>query len=262
MDERGSTGFIAIHNVSKVFATADDGGLKAIDDVRLSIAEGEFVCLLGPSGCGKSTLLNLVAGFEEPTTGTLSCAGRPVVAPGPDRGVVFQEHTLFEWMTVRDNVIFGLTCNGPMRSRFPDAGQRAQACIDLVGLRGFENTYPNFLSGGMKQRAAIARSLAPDPAILLMDEPFGALDAQTRYIMQNELLKIWQATRKTILFVTHSIEEAVFLADRIVVMTRRPARIKEIVKLTTPRPRDINDAACSAIKSRLYASMASESVMS
>jgi NitT/TauT family transport system ATP-binding protein len=252
---------IEIENVTKVFSTQDNRKLKTIDDIQLSIAQGEFICLLGPSGCGKSTLLNLIAGFEMPSAGTVACAGKPVVAPGPDRGVVFQEHTLFEWMTVSSNVSFGLTCNPQIRTRFPDAAQRAQACIDLVGLRGFENTFPNFLSGGMKQRAAIARSLAPDPAILLMDEPFGALDAQTRFIMQNELLKIWQATQKTIVFVTHSIEEAVFLADRIVVMTKRPARIKEIVKLDTPRPRNINDPMLSDIKSRLYNSMASESVM-
>ena len=252
---------IEVENVTKVFSTQDNRELMTIDNIQLSITQGEFICLLGPSGCGKSTLLNLIAGFETPSAGTVACAGKPVVAPGPDRGVVFQEHTLFEWMTVANNVSFGLTCNSEIRARFPDAPKRAQACIDLVGLRGFENTFPNFLSGGMKQRAAIARSLAPDPAILLMDEPFGALDAQTRFIMQNELLKIWQATQKTIVFVTHSIEEAVFLADRIVVMTKRPARIKEIVKLDAPRPRNINDPMLSDIKSRLYDSMASESVM-
>ena len=252
---------IAIENVTKAFATRDGVPLKAIDSVDLSIAQGEFICLLGPSGCGKSTLLNLIAGFETPSVGTLASAGKSVTAPGPDRGVVFQEHTLFEWMTVANNVSFGLTCNADSRARFPNAAERTQACIDLVGLRGFENTFPNFLSGGMKQRAAIARSLAPDPAILLMDEPFGALDAQTRFIMQNELLKIWLATRKTIVFVTHSIEEAVFLADRIVVMTKRPARIKEIIALDAPRPRNINDPQLSDIKARLYDSMASESVM-
>jgi NitT/TauT family transport system ATP-binding protein len=252
---------IAIANVTKIFRTHDGSELKTLDNLDLSIAPGEFVCILGPSGCGKSTLLNLVAGFELPTTGTVACAGQPITQPGPDRGVVFQEHTLFEWMTVHGNVIFGVSCNPEMRSRFPDPEQRTQACIDLVGLRGFERTYPNFLSGGMKQRAAIARSLAPDPSILLMDEPFGALDAQTRYIMQNELLKIWQATKKTILFVTHSIEEAVFLADRIVVMTKRPARIKNIIELDAARPRNINDQMFSAVKAGLYESMASESVM-
>jgi NitT/TauT family transport system ATP-binding protein len=250
--------FIDIQSASKTFLTGDNKPLLTVDSVDLSIAAGEFICILGPSGCGKSTLLNMVAGFERPTAGKISVAGEDIVAPGSDRGIVFQEHTLFEWMTVRDNVKFGLTCNPSIRRKYPDADARAQECIDLVGLGGFENTYPNFLSGGMKQRAAIARSLAPDPKILLMDEPFGALDAQTRYVMQQELLRVWEATRKTILFVTHSIEEAVFLADRIVVMTHRPARLKNIVVLDEPRPRNINSPELGALKSELYASMASE----
>jgi NitT/TauT family transport system ATP-binding protein len=250
--------FIAINQVSKVFRTAEGAELRAVDELDLAIKDGEFVCLLGPSGCGKSTLLNMVAGFEQPTTGEIQCGGRRIEQPGADRGIVFQEHTLFEWMTVRDNVLFGLTCNPRIRRTVPDPARRAQECIDLVGLTGFEDTYPNFLSGGMKQRAAIARSLAPDPRTLLMDEPFGALDAQTRYVMQQELLRIWERTGKTILFVTHSIEEAVFLADRIVVMTHRPARIKSVVTLDDPRPRDINNARLSAVKAELYASMAIE----
>jgi NitT/TauT family transport system ATP-binding protein len=253
-----SGGFIEIANVSKAFQTADEKSLPVVDGVELSIAEGEFVCILGPSGCGKSTLLNLVAGFEKASTGTITCGGAIIDAPGPDRGIVFQEHTLFEWMTVRENVLFGLTCNSKIRRQVPDPDRRAQDCIDLVGLNGFENTYPNFLSGGMKQRAAIARSIAPDPRILLMDEPFGALDAQTRYVMQQELLRVWKRTGKTILFVTHGIEEAVFLADRIVVMTHRPARIKNVIELRHPRPRDINGNTLSAIKAELYDSMAHE----
>ena len=171
----------------------------------------------------------MIAGFEKPTSGEILCAGKMIERPGADRGIVFQEHTLFEWMTVRENVMFGLTCNAKIQHQVPEPERRTQECIDLVGLTGFESTYPNFLSGGMKQRAALARSLAPDPRILLMDEPFGALDAQTRYVMQQELLRIWQRTGKTILFVTHSIEEAVFLADRIVVLTQRPARIKNLM---------------------------------
>lgn len=250
--------FINIIGVSKVFRSADDRDLKAVEQIELSISAGEFVCILGPSGCGKSTVLNMVAGFEKPTTGQIICAGKPIEAPGADRGIVFQEHTLFEWMTVRDNVMFGLTANPRIRRQWSNPSKRAQECIDLVGLNGFEETYPNFLSGGMKQRTAIARSLAPDPRILLMDEPFGALDAQTRYVMQQELLRVWQQTKKTILFVTHSIEEAVFLADRIVVMTHRPARIKNIIVLDDLRPRDINNSRMSAIKAELYASMASE----
>jgi NitT/TauT family transport system ATP-binding protein len=250
--------FINISRVSKVFSTGEEKSLCVVDGIDLAVSEGEFVCILGPSGCGKSTLLNMVAGFERPSSGAITCSGAAVVAPGSDRGIVFQEHTLFEWMTVRENVLFGLTCNPQIRRRVPNPDRRAQECIDLVGLSGFESAYPNFLSGGMKQRAAIARSLAPDPRILLMDEPFGALDAQTRYVMQQELLRVWQRTAKTILFVTHSIEEAVFLADRIVVMTHRPARIKNLIMLPDPRPRDINDAKFSAIKSELYESMAHE----
>ena len=250
--------FIDIKAVTKVFRTAEDRELMTVDDIDLSVAEGEFICVLGPSGCGKSTLLNMVAGFEQPTAGEIVCAGKRIEKPGSDRGIVFQEHTLFEWMTVRENILFGLTCNPDIRRKVPDPEQRAQECIDLVGLTGFEQAYPNFLSGGMKQRAAIARSLAPDPRILLMDEPFGALDAQTRYVMQQELLRVWQATGKTIPFVTHSIEEAVFIADRIVVMTHRPARIKSVIVLDETRPRDINSARLSAIKAELYASMASE----
>jgi NitT/TauT family transport system ATP-binding protein len=250
--------FIDIQAVSKTFTTGENQPLLTVDAIDLSIAVGEFICILGPSGCGKSTLLNMVAGFEKPTSGSISCGGVAIEAPGADRGIVFQEHTLFEWMTVRENVMFGLTCNPAIRRKFPNATGRTQECVDLVGLKGFEATYPNFLSGGMKQRAAIARSLAPDPKTLLMDEPFGALDAQTRYVMQQELLRVWEATGKTILFVTHSIEEAVYLADRIVVMTHRPARLKNIIVLDQKRPRDINSPELSALKSELYASMASE----
>jgi NitT/TauT family transport system ATP-binding protein len=250
--------FIDISTVSKTFHSTDGKDLQAVAEADLSIAAGEFICLLGPSGCGKSTLLNMVAGFEMPSTGTITCAGSPIMAPGADRGIVFQEHTLFEWMTVRENVMFGLTANPQIRREVTNPGARAQECIDLVGLTGFEDTYPNFLSGGMKQRAAIARSLAPDPRILLMDEPFGALDAQTRYVMQQELLRVWQQTGKTILFVTHSIEEAVYLGGRIVVMTHRPARIKNIITLTDERPRDINSSRLNKVKAELYESMASE----
>lgn len=255
-----SQDFITITGVSKIFSTTDNQDIEAVDTIDLTVSEGEFICILGPSGCGKSTLLNMIAGFERPTSGEIICAGIPIESPGPDRGIVFQEHTLFEWMTVRENVLFGLTCNPHIRRQMPDANRRAQQCIELVGLSGFEAVYPNFLSGGMKQRAAIARSLAPDPRILLMDEPFGALDAQTRYDMQQELLRVWQRTGKTILFVTHSIEEAVFLSDRIVVMTHRPARIKSVIRLDDPRPRDINNSRLSALKAELYASMAHERI--
>ncbi len=250
--------FIKVTGVSKAFPLADGGALEVVANIDLSVRAGEFICILGPSGCGKSTLLNMVAGFEQPSSGEIRCAGEAITRPDADRGIVFQEHTLFEWMTVRENVTFGLTCNPRIRRAVKDPLARARECIELVGLTGFEETYPNFLSGGMKQRAAIARSLAPDPRILLMDEPFGALDAQTRFVMQQELLRVWKQTGKTILFVTHSIEESVFLADRIVVMTHRPTRIKNVITLTDPRPRDINSAALGAVKAELYAAMASE----
>jgi NitT/TauT family transport system ATP-binding protein len=190
------------------------------------VREREFLALLGPSGCGKSTLLYLIGGFLPIETGKIVVDGRPVAGPGPDRGIVFQNFALFPWKTVRKNVLYGLERQGLPRV---ERETRAQAFIDLVGLTGFEDSYPSHLSGGMKQRVAIARTLAFDPRMLLMDEPFGALDAQTRSLMQSELLAIWQKTRKTVIFVTHDVHEAVYLADRVAVMTARPGRIKTIV---------------------------------
>jgi NitT/TauT family transport system ATP-binding protein len=199
----------------------------ALDDVSLAVGDREFLALLGPSGCGKSTLLYLVGGFLPVEQGTIRVEGRPVDGPGPDRGIVFQHFALFPWKTVTQNVLYGLEKRGLPR------GERlrvAREFIELVGLTGFEDSYPAQLSGGMKQRAAIARTLAIDPSILLMDEPFGALDAQTRSLMQAELLRIWQRSRKTVIFVTHDVQEAVFLAERIAVMSARPGHIKEIVE--------------------------------
>lgn len=230
----------------------------ALQDVSLQVDPGEFVCLLGPSGCGKSTLLNILAGFERPTEGEVLVSGHPVTGPGPDRGYVFQEPALFDWMKVWGNVKFGLVCNPETRRRFPDPDQRVRKCIELVGLKGFGNTFPNFLSGGMKQRAAIARVLAPDPDTLLMDEPFGALDAQTRHLMQGVLLDIWERTRKTIVFVTHSIEEAVFLADRVIVMTARPGRIKWVGEIRVNRPRNLNDMSLMETRAKLFELIESE----
>ena len=192
----------------------------------MQVQPREFVALLGPSGCGKSTLLYLMGGFLPIETGTITVDGKPVTAPGPDRGIVFQHFALFPWKTVRANVLYGLERQGlPKDERLA----RAQKFIDLVGLTGFEDSFPSQLSGGMKQRTAIARTLAIDPDILLMDEPFGALDAQTRHLMQTELLAIWQRSPKTVIFVTHDVQEAVYLADRVAVMTARPGRIKTIV---------------------------------
>ncbi len=225
---------IAIERLSKSFETARRTSHLALADISLEVAEGEFVSILGPSGCGKSTLLYIVGGFVQPTQGTVAVDGKPVTGPGPDRGPVFQEFALFPWKTVLGNVMYGPLERGMARSR---AEEKARALIALVHLTGYENFYPKELSGGMKQRVAIARTLAYGPSILLMDEPFGALDAHTRTGMQKELLEIWERDRKTVLFVTHSVEEAVFLSDRVVVLSRSPGRIKETVRIDLPRPR-------------------------
>ncbi|MCC6198414.1 MAG: ABC transporter ATP-binding protein [Burkholderiales bacterium] len=198
----------------------------ALDGLDLQIGAKEFVALLGPSGCGTSSFLYLLGGFLRATRGELLVDGKPVAGPGPDRGMVFQHQALFPWRTVRGNVTYGLEEQGLPKA---DCVARAQVYIDLVKLSGFEDAYPNRLSGGMKQRVALARTLAMDPDILLMDEPFGALDAQTRRIMQEELLEIWDRTRKTVVFVTHDVQEAVYLADRVIVMTAAPGRIRTIV---------------------------------
>jgi NitT/TauT family transport system ATP-binding protein len=200
----------------------------------MAISDGEFVSILGPSGSGKSTLLYIVGGFVQPTQGAVHVDGAPVTGPGPDRGPVFQEFALFPWKTVLGNVTYGLDHQGVPRK---EALSRANALIEMVHLKGYENFYPKELSGGMKQRVAIARTLAYRPRILLMDEPFGALDAHTRTGLQRDLLDIWERDRKTVLFVTHSVEEAVFLSDRVIVLTRSPGRIKRIVDVPLPRPR-------------------------
>jgi NitT/TauT family transport system ATP-binding protein len=218
---------IVIDQVSHVYRPPRGRPVPALDNVSLEVGTREFLALLGPSGCGKSTLLYLLGGFLPVEAGTISVDGRPVTAPGPDRGIVFQHFALFPWKSVRGNILYGLERQGMPRD---EREARAQAFIDLVGLSGFEDAYPSALSGGMKQRTALARTLAFDPTILLMDEPFGALDAQTRHLMQTELLNIWQRTPKTVIFVTHDVQEAVYLADRIAVMSARPGRIKSIVE--------------------------------
>ncbi len=223
---------IRVEGVSHRYRPARGRPVLALDRVSLDVGEREFLALLGPSGCGKSTLLYLIGGFLPIGEGAIEVAGRGVAGPGPDRGVVFQHFALFPWKTVRQNVLYGLEKQGLAR----DAQlARAQEFIDLVKLTGFEDSYPAQLSGGMKQRAALARTLAIDPAILLMDEPFGALDAQTRSLMQEELLSIWQRRRKTVVFVTHDVQEAVYLAERVAVMSARPGRIKEIVDCRFPQ---------------------------
>ena len=217
---------ILIERLSHGYNPARGRPVTALEDVSLEVRDREFVALLGPSGCGKSTLLYLVGGFLPIQAGTIRIGGTPIAGPGPDRGIVFQHFALFPWKTVIQNVRYGLEKQGLASA---ECDRRARQFIELVGLSGFETSYPSQLSGGMKQRAAIARTLAIDPGILLMDEPFGALDAQTRSLMQAELLRIWQGSRKTVIFVTHDVQEAVFLAERIAVMSARPGYIKEIV---------------------------------
>ncbi len=208
--------------------------LRALQDVNLDVRSGEFVVLLGPSGCGKSTLLSILAGFQQATSGAVLHDGAPIVAPDRSRTVVFQDYALFPWMTILDNVAFGLKAKGMAREERHEVARRY---LSLVKLEGIEARYPHEISGGMKQRAAIARALAPEPDILLMDEPFGALDPQTRVLLQEEVAKITHAEKKTVLFVTHSIEEAVFLADRIVVMSARPGRIRDVYCVDLEKPR-------------------------
>ena len=238
---------IVVSNVSKVFQTADRE-LVALKDINLEIPQGQFVCLLGPSGCGKSTLLNAVAGFAPPTSGTITADGKLVTGPGPERGMVFQEYALFPWMTVADNIGFGLRIQGQSAAA---TSARVEELLAMLALADFRHRYPKDLSGGMRQRVAIARVLALDSPIMLMDEPFGALDALTRRNLQDELLRLWAALNKTILFVTHSIEEALYLADRIVVMTYRPGTVKRDVLVDLPRLRDPADAAFNALKREL-----------
>ena len=226
---------IEIRGVHKQFAKGERRVI-ALQDIDLTVAEREFVAILGPSGCGKSTLLNMVAGFDQPTRGSVKVAGEEVAAPAPSRGVVFQEPALFPWLSVMDNVVFG-----PKTLGQPAASYRARAAqiIEQIGLSGFEASYPAELSGGMRQRVGIARVLILEPKVLLMDEPFGSLDAQTRTLMQELLLALWERHQQTVLFVTHDIEEAVLLADRVCVMTSRPGRIKKSIEVRMPRPRSI-----------------------
>ena len=211
--------------------------LVALDGVDLEIMDGEFLSIVGPSGCGKSTFLSVVDGLLPATAGTISVDGKQVTEPGPDRAVVFQDASLFPWRTVMKNVLYGLECVG---LDVAEARDRAQRYIDIVGLHGFEQHFPHELSGGMQQRVNLARALVMDPEILLMDEPFASLDAQTREAMQEELLRIWAKAQKTVLFITHQIDEAIFLSDRVVVFTARPGTIKEIVPVKLKRPRALN----------------------
>jgi len=225
---------IDVDHVSHVFKTSARLDHLALSDICLTVEDGAFVSILGPSGCGKSTLLYIVGGFVNPSQGTARLKGKVITGPGPDRGPVFQEFALFPWKTVLGNVMYGPRQQGV---KPVEAEAQSRALLEMVGLRGFEHFYPKELSGGMKQRVALARTLAYHPEVLLMDEPFGALDAHTRTRLQNDLLEIWERDRKTVLFVTHSVDEAVFLSDKVVMMTQSPGRIREIVDIDLPRPR-------------------------
>lgn len=246
--------FIQIQNLQKVF-DFDHKKVVALENLDLDIQEGKFTVLIGPSGCGKSTLLYLLAGFEKPTLGNILLDGKSIEKPGPDRGFVFQDYALFPWKTVLGNIMFGLVHNGWDKK---EAEQKALEFIQMVDLKGFEHAYPHTLSGGMKQRVAIARALAYDPKVLLMDEPFGALDAQTKKVMQKELVRIWMQNQKTVVFVTHSVIEAVFLADRIVVFTARPGKIKGIVDVDLPRPRLYTDDAYLDVREKVLSLLEEE----
>ncbi|NVO00578.1 MAG: ABC transporter ATP-binding protein [Geobacteraceae bacterium] len=249
--------YISINSVSKVF-TGKDASVQALQDINLTINKGEFVCLLGPSGCGKSTLLNAVAGFALPTSGEILLKGRKVTEPGPDRGVVFQEYAIFPWMTVAKNIAFGLEIKGVSAK---EVEERVVMLMETLKLSEFRDRFPKDLSGGMRQRVAIARLLAIDSPVMLMDEPFGALDALTRRTLQDELLRIWRESGKTILFVTHSIEESLYLASRIVVMTYRPGRIKRNQLVEMPYPRDPAGTEFNRLKRELGELVMAEQVL-
>lgn len=229
--------YLVLDHVSKIY-NSNDGKVHSLIDISLNVEPNEFLCIIGPSGCGKTTLLRLIAGLDTPTSGKITLNGVEVKEPSPERGMIFQEYSLFPWRNVLRNVEFGLEILG-----IENKQEIAEHYLNLVGLDKVKSKYPYELSGGMKQRVAIARALATNPSILLMDEPFGSLDAQTRNMIQDELLSIWDKTRKTILFVTHSVDEALYLADRIIVMSRSPGQIIEELKVDVERPRERTDDA-------------------
>ena len=242
-------GHLSVRSVTKVYGDpSTPEAVIALDNVSLEIDDHAFCAILGHSGCGKTTLLSMAAGFERPTFGEIRMGGQAITRPGWQNTIVFQDYALFPWMTVEDNIGFGPQMKHMPKHKVREAVRRH---VDLVGLAGFERKFPHQLSGGMRQRVAIARALAVQPEILLMDEPFGALDAQTRTMMQDELVRIWQREPKTVMLVTHSIDEAIKLADRIVVMTRRPGRVKANLEIDLPRPRDEDDPRYRALKRQL-----------
>jgi len=262
VEARVTVAKLYVQQVSRVFPGVRGAApVRALEPTNLEVAENDFITILGPSGCGKSTLLRIVAGLDEPTSGSVLLDGRAVRGPGADRGMVFQSYTLFPWLTVSENIAYGLREKGMVPA---ERSAVVAAYMEKVGLRGFENHYPKQLSGGMQQRTAIARALANDPAILLLDEPFGALDNQTRSLMQELLLGIWERERKTVLFVTHDIEEAIFLASRVVVMSARPGRIKAQLPVDLPHPRHYTmktSPEFSVLKARLTEEIRVEAVL-
>jgi sulfonate transport system ATP-binding protein len=245
---------IRIVHVSKEYES-NGKKLKAVDDVSLEIKDSEFICIVGPSGCGKSTLLRMIAGLEPASSGDIFMGSKKITSPSPEVGFVFQEYTLFPWRTVAKNVEFGLEIR---KMPTEEKKKAADRYIDMVGLEKFRDSYPHQLSGGMRQRTAIARTLAVNPEILLMDEPFGALDAQTRNILQEQLLDIWNKEKKKVLFVTHNVDEAVFLSDRVIVMTARPGRIKEIIDINIPRPRVRTETEVNRVRNVILKSLFEE----
>jgi NitT/TauT family transport system ATP-binding protein len=226
---------LSVEHLTKEYAKNGQERVQALVNISLEIQDTEFVCVLGPSGCGKTTLLRIIAGLERPTSGRVHIDGTVIEGPSQKMGMIFQDYSLYPWRTVNENIAFGLEMNNVPREK---RAKIVQKYLELAGLSDFGNSYPHELSGGMRQRIAVVRALAVEPSVLLMDEPFGALDAQTRNMLQHELLEIWQKTKKTILFVTHSVDEAVYLADRIVVLTPRPGHICEVIPIDQLRPRD------------------------
>jgi len=238
---------IILENVSKKFIS-DKKSVEALKDIDLTVKDKEFLVIVGPSGCGKSTLLNMIAGFEKPSSGTVLLNGKKIERPGPDRGFVFQEFALYPWRTVLQNISFGLEAQGEDKK---ESLKKARSCVGKVGLEGFENAYPHTLSGGMKQRVGIARAMVYEPEVLLMDEPFVSLDAQTRNHLQELTLGIWEKTLNTVVFITHNVDEAVYLADRVAIMTQRPGTIKNFIDVPLPRPRDRTDPKFNSVRKKI-----------